>query len=149
CGQPFLFGYRVGAGGRNVLRAFGTEREDRADRGKPLWLTWENPPPRSEDRADEADEADGPFPAGGYKPATGQVRHRPCGKVRDDEVPLWRVGERADLNRCFACGGQDTITPVRADAEAAQAVVADAFYRCLPAAPVPPARREALDYPGQ
>lgn len=149
CGQPYLFGYRVTASGRNVLRAFGTEREDRADRGKPLWLTWEAPRPRSEDEEDETDDTAGRFPVIGYKPATGEFRDLGDGKVADGEVELWRVHERTDLNRCFACGGQNTILPVRADAAAAQAVVADAFYRCLPPATSPPAKPEALDYPGQ
>src|SRR5262249_51450148 len=149
CGQPFLFGYRVTATGRNVLRAFGTEREDRADRGKPLWLTWEAPRPHSEDEEDETDDTAARFPVIGYKPSTGEFRDLSDGKIATGEIALWRVHEKADLNRCFACGGQDTITPVRADAAAAQAVVADAFYRCLPPATSPPAKREALDYPGQ
>jgi hypothetical protein len=149
CGQPYLFGYRVSANGRNVLRAFGSEREDRADRGKPLWLTWEAPRPRSEDEIDETDDSAGRFPVIGYKPSTGEFRDLSDGKVAAGEVALWRVHEKTELNRCFACGGQETITPVRADAAAAQAVVADAFYRCLPPATSPPAKPEALDYPGQ
>lgn len=149
CGQPYLFGYRVMANGRNVLRAFGTEREDRADRGKPLWLSWEAPRSRSEDEDDETDGTVGIFPVIGYKPSTGEFRDLGEGEIATDEIALWRVHEKTDLNKCFSCGGKETITPVRADAAAAQAVVADAFYRCLPAATSPPAKREALDYPGQ
>lgn len=148
CGQPYLFGYRVTENDRNVLRAFGTEREDRPDRGRPLWMTWEAPRARSEDEEEETDDSSAPFPILGYKPATGEFRDLRDGKVGPDEIALWRIHEKAELNRCFACGGQQTITPVRADAAAAQAVVADAFYRCLPAATSPPARVEALDYPG-
>jgi hypothetical protein len=149
CGQPYLFGYRVTVHDRNVLRAFGTEREDRVDRGRPLWLTWEAPKPRSEDEAEETEDSVGRFPIIGYKPETGEFRDLPDGKPGEKEVALWRIHEKADLNRCFACGGQETITPIRADAAAAQAVVADAFYRCLPPATSPPAKPEALDYPGQ
>ena len=149
CGQPYLFGYRSTEGGRNVLRTFGTEREER---GKPLWMTWEAPAARSEDEKDEQDAADAvprQFSILGYKPSTGEFRDCPDGKVGANELALWRIHEKADLNKCFACGGRDTVTPVRADADAAQTVVADAFYRCLPPTTSPPALVEALDYPGQ
>ena len=66
-------------------------------------------------------------------------------QVRADEIPLWLVHDELKLNRCFACGGSNTITPLRADAEAAQSVVADAFYRSLPAS----SRPLAQGYPGR
>ena len=138
------YGWRPGS-----VAPFGTEREDRVDRGKPLWLTWEAPRPRSEDEEEETEDAAARFPVIGYKPSTGEFRDIPDGKTGEQEVALWRVHEKTDLNRCFACGGRDTITSIRADAAAAQAVVADAFYRCLPPATSPPAKLDALDYPGQ
>jgi hypothetical protein len=126
----------------------GTPRDER---GQPAWFTWETPTPRSEDEAEEAEPGDGkqaPFPVFGYKPASGGLREL-TGPPEPDEVRLWLVQPGDELRRCFACGGRDTITPVRADAEAAQAVVADGFYRSLPPAASPPAKPEALTHPGK
>jgi DEAD/DEAH box helicase/Domain of unknown function (DUF1998)/Helicase conserved C-terminal domain len=149
CGQPFLFGQRFSEGGKDVVRVLGTPQDGR---GQSAWFTWEPPTPRSEDEADEADLGDGkqlPFPVLAYKPADGGIRELTSGSLEVDEVKIWLVQPGLELKRCFACGGRDTITAVRADAEAAQAVVADAFYRSLPPAVCPPAKREVLGYPGK
>jgi superfamily II DNA or RNA helicase len=149
CGQPFLFAHQFKEQGRDVLRAFSMSNEQR---GQPVWFTWESPTPRSEDEADEADSSDSQqhtFPTLAYQPASGAVRELNGGQPSDGEVLLWLVQSGNELNRCYACGGRDTITPMRADAEAAQTVVADAFYRALPVAICPPAKAEALNYPGK
>jgi hypothetical protein len=86
------------------------------------------------------------FPQVGYRPANGVFRILDKGSLADGEVPLWLLQRGEDMKRCFACGGSGTVTPLRADAEAAQTVVADAFYRCLPPAEHLP---DAVGYPGQ
>lgn len=143
CGQPYLLGYQFTENGKDVLRAFGVPREER---GKPIWLTWEPPQARSEDEADETEELPATFGKVGYDPSTGAFRMGVTGDVGPNEITLWLVKHEKTLGRCFACGGSGTVTPVQADAEAAQTVVADAFYRCLPPAHHLP---DALDYPGK
>src|SRR5205823_5275477 len=51
CGQPYLFGHKVGP----TLQGFAGPE---ADPGDPLWLTYEQPRARSEDEDDE--EPEGP-----------------------------------------------------------------------------------------
>src|SRR5262249_18886786 len=141
----YLFGYRFQDSKGAVLRAFGNLRDDR---GKPLWLTWEAPRARSEDERDESDEnipAAPAFPIVGYTPSTGAMRKLGNLPVEVGELPLWLVHDALELTRCFACGGSNTITSLRADAEAAQTVVADAFYRSLPTS----SRPRAQGYPGR
>src|SRR5262249_32255287 len=148
CGQPFLFGHQFKEQGRDLLRAFSMSCEQR---GQPAWFTWEPPMPRSEDEEDEADPSDSQqhtFPTLAYQPASGALRELGGAQPGSDEVRLWLVQSGSELNRCYACGGRDTITPMRADAEAAQTVVADAFYRALPDC-CAPAKAEALNYPGK
>jgi hypothetical protein len=149
CGQPYLFGWSFREAGGDVLHAFGQLRDER---GQALWLSWQPPGAQSEDKEDETDEATPaarPFSTVAYRPTNGGWRVAADGQVAEDELPLWLIHRGAELNRCFACGGRETITPIRADAEAAQAVVADAFYRCLPPAVSPPSPPAALDYPGR
>src|SRR5262249_27946175 len=149
CGQPFLFCHQFKEQGRAVLRAFSLSREQR---GQPAWFTWEPPMPRSEDEEDEADPSDGQqhvFPILAYQPASGAVRELGRAQRGADEVRFWFVQSGSELSRCYACGGRDTVPPIRADAEAAQAVVADAFSRALPPAGGQPAKADALNHPGK
>jgi hypothetical protein len=145
CGQPYLFGYKSEGTGGTVLKAFGSLREER---GKPVWLAWEPPQLRSEDEADEMEEESTARTAKQkpmmYKPATGSLRPDD-GAPGPGEIRLWLIDQITELSRCFACGGSETVTAIRADAEAAQAVVAEAFYRSLPEART----GEALEYPGR
>jgi Lhr-like helicase len=148
CGQPYLFGYRFSEAQGDVLRAFGRPQDQR---GEPRWFTWTAPEARSEDVEEEADadEAAPRYAQYAYRPRTGGVRELAAGHPAADEVRLWLVQRGPELSPCVACGRRDSVTPIRADADAAQTVVADAFYRCLPAAHCPPAVHEARDYPGQ
>jgi hypothetical protein len=142
CGQPYIFAYSFTEAEGRVLRAFGSPREGR---GEPTWLTWDPPVPCSED---EADEADGPPTAAQpvvYHPPTGAYRPAQGGEPAP-WLPLWLIQRgQEDLARCFACGGNATVTTIRAEAEAAQAVVTEAFYRNLP----PSKSKQAHYYPGQ
>jgi hypothetical protein len=142
CGQPYLFGYAFpGVDGGAVLKAFGSPREER---GKPLWLTWEEPRSNSEDEADEADEAGPAGRAIRYDPATGA--YADAAEGGKGGVLLWLIkADGEELGRCFACGVRGTVTAVRADADAAQTVIAEAFYRHLPPSVAVLAQR----YPGK
>jgi len=144
CGQPYTFGYSYTEAEGRVLRACGSPREGR---GEPTWLTWDPPVPCSEDEADEADD-EAPAAARSviyYHPPTGAYR-----PANDAPSHPWRSfwllqHGKEHLNRCFACGGNGTVTGVRAEAEAAQAVIAEAFYRNLS----PSKAKRALYYPGK
>jgi hypothetical protein len=119
------------------------------DSSQGLWLTWTRPDRRSDDEREEGDEEEQRYPSFAFHTRTGAFRDLRDGEPRDDEVRLWDVSRQGNLKTCVACGGRDAVTPLQADSEAAQAVVADAFYRCLPEASCPPARPEALEYPGR
>ncbi|HEY1375675.1 MAG TPA: DEAD/DEAH box helicase, partial [Gemmataceae bacterium] len=142
CGQPYLFGTAVAEPGGGLLTA------GRAD-GRPTWVTWSSPDRRSDDEADEAEDDGGQFPAFAFHPQTGRYRPLDGDEPSDDEVRVWQVQTESELSVCVCCGGRNTVTAVRADAEAAQSVVAGTFYRCLPEATIPPARPEALEHPGR
>ena len=148
CGQPYLVGFRFTENGQEVLRAFGATGEQR---GEIMWFTWESPESRSEDEAEEAEGTPTKMELAAYDPKTGAFHMVPDVKqVKPAEVPLWRLAVKKErLSRCVACGGtgggNGSVTPIRADSDAAQAAVADAFYRRLPPAVSPVAR----DYPGQ
>jgi hypothetical protein len=142
CGQPYIFAYSFSGADGRVLRAFGAPREGR---GEPTWLTWDPPVPCSEDEADEADEAPAAAQPVVYHPPTGAYRPAQGGEAAPWR-PLWLIQRgKEELARCFACGGNATVTAIRAEAEAAQAVVAEAFYRNLP----PSASKQAQYHPGQ
>jgi hypothetical protein len=144
CGQPYLYGTATSDSGGATLTAAG------ATEGHPTWLTWSAPDRRSDDETDEAgDDTPARFPALGLNPQTGRYRDLGTGDLTADEVRVWQVHTGEELQTCISCGGRNTVTGVRADAEAAQSVVADAFYRCLPEATCPPARSEALEHPGR
>ncbi len=143
CGQPYLFATAASDSGGTTLTAGAAD-------GRPTWVTWAAPDRRSDDEADESgDETDTRFPNFVLNPQTGRYRDIGTGQPAADEVRVWQVHTEEELNVCVCCGGRNTVTAVRADAEAAQSVVADAFYRCLPEATSPPARPEALDHPGR
>jgi hypothetical protein len=144
CGQPYLYGTTSSDSGGATLTAAGTTE------GHPTWLTWSSPDRRSDDEADEGgDDTPARFPALGLNPQTGRYRDLSGGDLTSEEVRVWHVHAEEELQTCVSCGGRNTVTGVRADAEAAQSVVADAFYRCLPEATCPPARPEALEHPGR
>ena len=143
CGQPYLYGLVTGDSGGATLTSGGTD-------GHPTWITWAMPDRRSDDETDEVvDDAEVRFPPFALNPQTGRYRDLESGQLAADEVRVWQVHTDEQLTTCVSCGGRNTATSVRADAEAAQAVIADAFYRCLPEATSPPARAEALEHPGR
>ncbi len=142
CGQPFAFGYAFSESDGRVLRASGSPREGR---GEPAWLTWDPPTPCSEDEEDESEEKPEDARKVAYNPSNGVFR-----AAGESEPSPWRTLwllslNKESMNRCFACGGKGTVTQVRAEAEAAQAVVAEAFYRNLP----PAGDKYSRSYPGQ
>ncbi len=146
CGQPFLFGYaHPGKNNQIYLKAFGSLREDR---GKPVWLVWEQPCTTSEDESDEAQEdaEQGAAHVGRpihYDPCTGAYSAEE--RAGESCRTLWLLHEGLELPGCFACGGRGSVTPVRADSDAVQVVIAEAFYRRLPESRT----RDALRYPGR
>src|SRR5205823_3422825 len=89
------------------------------------------------------------FPVYAFNPKTGGFRGLNTALPRADEVRVWMVHTEAELPTCISCGGRNTVTSVRADSDAAQTVVADAFYRCLPEAAVPPCQPVVAEYPGK
>jgi hypothetical protein len=147
CGQPHVFGYEFMENDQRVLKAFGSLREGR---GKPVWFTWQPPKVVSEDEEDVVEGGDDITgtrstycsKCGVYN--TGEIISCKCEKG-DSHVPLWFLSEGETRNKCFACGGQNTLTGLRADANAAQAVVAESFYRHLPESK----DDTALIYPGR
>ena len=141
CGQPFVFAYSFAGPDGAELRAFGSPREGR---GSPTWLTWDPPQSVSEDEAEEAEETPIKARPVAFHPGTGL--YRPASETAEPPwVKLWLIeAKREELGRCFACGGTGTVTPIRAEAEAAQAVVAETFYRNLQ----PSSDPEARLYPG-
>jgi hypothetical protein len=144
CGQPYLYGLvRTGIDGATLSAPAGPAGDRPAD-GEPAWVAWASPERQSDDERDEGDETDARFPAYAYHPHTGRYRESD-GAPADGEVRVWQVHQERELKTCVACGGRNTVTGIRADADAAQTVVADSFYRCLPEA----ARREAAEYPGK
>jgi hypothetical protein len=146
CRQPYIFGYAFHDEDLPVLKAFGSPTEGRGNR---IWFSWTPLRALSEDEEDEEGEEEshgeetvycarcGTFTRG----KTGTCE---CGEDRR-EVRLWLIKEGDAPQRCFACGGNNTITPLRADADAAQAVVAESFYRYLPESE----EQKALYYPGK
>ncbi|MDB5308650.1 MAG: box helicase [Gemmataceae bacterium] len=148
CGQPYLVGRVDSEGGEPRLAQGPTDRIANARPGW-TWVTWSPPDRKSVDEADVAeDEAAAKFPTYAFNYRTGGYRPLDGAAPADDEVRVWQIPDQdtSDLPVCVCCGGRETVTGVRADSDAAQAVVADAFYRCLPEAVGPP---EALAYPGR
>ena len=154
CGQPYLIGSVKEEAGRDVLKP-AAQGEDRW-----TWLTWRPPVAESDDEADETGDDEGEDRAGDEYPMhafdTITARYRPLGNaaLAGDDVCVWDVspkskkGPKKELTKCVACGGRDTITPIRADSDAAQAALADTFYRNLPEA-VDPKEPIVLDHPGR
>lgn len=137
CGQPYLCGR---------LRTTAVGGTLSADGDEAVWATWAPPAAQSDDEADEADPAAATaHPTFAFHPVSGAYRPLGDGRPAADEVRLWQVHTEDELSRCVSCGGRDTVAPVRIDADGAQAVIADALYRTLPAAGRPP----AADYPGR
>ena len=146
CGQPYVFAYEFQEGDRRILKAFGSPLEGR---GTPVWFTWDPPEPVSEDEEDEVKE--------GEKIGTRATYCSRCGVYDsgdscecgcNDEashIPFWFLKEGPEITKCFACGGQNTVTGLRADSNAAQAAVAESFYRHLPASK----DSRVLSYPGK
>jgi len=103
-------------------------------RGKRVWLTWVPPKPISEDEIDVIEEPEVSGEKGDYCSRCGAFGSAnlscACGESTI-KVRLWFIKEGEELQTCFACGGRKTITPMRAAADAAQAVVAESFYRDL------------------
>lgn len=146
CGQPYLFGaISAGPAGTALVGSLGDQDETM----RPAWITWASPDRRSDDERDEDEDEELRFPTAIYHPRTGAYRPAGGAAPSPDEVRVWEVHQDRELKTCVACGGRNTVTSLRADAEAAQAVIADAFYQCLPEATCPPARSEAQDYPGR
>ena len=144
CGQPYLLGRAVADGD-----GIGLRQESADERKGWTWITWSPPDRRSDDEADEADDAaDTPYRTHAFNYRTGRYRLLDDDSPAEDEVRVWQLPDQTepDLSECVCCRGRNTVTPVRADSDAAQAVIADAFYRCLPEAASPP---EALTYPGR
>ena len=146
CGQPYLHGYEFVEDGRYVLRPFGSPTEER---GNPVWLTWQSPKQASEDETDEVQE--NPLAGSPIQFCTTCGRFEPEGlplrctcSTGTGHVQLWEIQRGEKVAKCFACGGSDSVTTFRTDGEAAQAVVADAFYRHLPVS----RNEKALYYPG-
>ena len=151
CGQPYVTGYVEVSAGKQLL---GSLKGESDQSGKPLWFAWEPPVLSSEDEKDEANEDSTAKqmtlrPTHGYTSTSGEVRLLGNDSVESDALPLWLIDEGPELNRCFACGGSNSVTRVQADADAAQAVVADAFYRSLPEATCPPAKPDVHLHPGR
>lgn len=144
CGEPYLFGLtRTDADG-TIL---GTPVEE--SEGRPAWVTWVPPDCHSADESDEESGTTASAPVYALHCKTGRLRDPKGGGLRADEVRVWLVHDEEELATCVSCGGRGTVTAVRAESDAAQTVVADAFYRCLPEAAVPPAAPVVADYPGK
>ena len=145
CGQPYLHGVAVASPlGVTLVPAV----DPSGDPVQALWLTWTRPDRRSDDESEEGDEEEHRHPTYAFHTKTAAYRATNDANFQPDEVRLWEV-HRGQLKSCVACGGRQSVTALQADSEAAQAVVADAFYRCLPEAASPPARPEATEYPGR
>ncbi|WP_406697999.1 DEAD/DEAH box helicase [Singulisphaera sp. Ch08] len=146
CGQPYLYGVaNSGEGGMTLAPA----ADPFGDPPQALWLTWTRPDRRSDDECEEGEEEEARYPIRAFHTRTGAYRDLGNGVLQVDEVRLWEVSQQGSLKTCVTCGGRQVVTRLQADSEAAQAVIADAFYRCLPEASSPPARPEALEYPGR
>ncbi len=146
CGQPYLRGRTADTENGKVLRPGGRDDGDGW-----AWATWAEPGRRSDDEADEADDADETFAEYAWNVIDGRYRGLGADTPTADEVRLWELPDAdEELTSCRICGGRNTVTEIRADSDAAQAVLADAFYRCLPEAVPPPAGKpEPLHYPGR
>lgn len=146
CGQPYLRGRATETENGKVLRPGGRDDGDGW-----AWATWAKPGRRSDDETDEAAAADETFAEHAWNVTDGRYRALGTDSPTADEVRLWELPDAdEELTGCRSCGGRNTVTEITADSDSAQAVLADAFYRCLPEAPPPPAGKpEPLQYPGR
>ncbi len=147
CGLPTFHG---------VLEPDG-EYEKLMAREKPemnsIWLVWRPLEARSDDEADETEELDSSAACESsvhaFDPITGRLRKLESGVPNAEEVVVWKIHEGDGFSKCPSCGGKDSIAKIQASADAAQAVIADAFYRGLPQASGGPFKNEALGHPGR
>ena len=146
CGQPYVFAYEFQEGDSRILKAFGSPLEGR---GTPVWFTWDPPEPVSEDEEDEVKEGEEIGTRATYCSRCGVYDSGDsceCGCDDDtSHIPFWFLKVGPEITKCFACGGQNTVTGLRADSNAAQAAVAESFYRHLPASK----DSRVLSYPGK
>jgi len=147
CGQPYLCAYEFAEDDEWILKPFGSPSEGR---GEQIWLVWQPPRPECEDEEDESEPAVVKSEeiifctqCGRYGPACQPLRCS-CPST-GAHIALWVVSRRQRPRKCFACGSGNSITAFRTDGEAAQAVVAETFYRGLP----PSSNSSARYYPGQ
>ena len=143
CRQPYLFGYATSG----YLRPLGSPLEER---GVPWFLAWDLPEEGfPEEDADISEDTREPYPRVGWCTKCGchwPVGNKSCGCPEDHTIILWQLSQGNEtLPKCPVCGGRGTVTPLVSEAEAAQAVISQATYDCLP-----PSRDDrALRYPGR
>jgi hypothetical protein len=143
CRHPYLFGYAMDG----LLKAQGSPVEMR---GIPCFLAWDLPQetlPDEDEETSETEERESSriswcVECGSY----WDGREKPCDCPESQRVILWLLAKGAEaLSKCQVCGAQNSVTPMVSEAEAAQSVVTQAIYDCMP-----PAKDEhALAFPGR
>ena len=145
CCLPYFVAYRDG----DTLRPARPGGGDKSGPGPDSeWYVWSDPNrgggDEGDDEPDGGADSDQVFAPFALDPVTGGLRDFGPGGSAGGGAKVWRVGSGESVKNCVGCGGRDDVTAIRADSDAAQAVVAAAFYRALPES----ANALALEHPG-
>ncbi|MBL8821327.1 MAG: DEAD/DEAH box helicase [Planctomycetia bacterium] len=141
CGQPYLRGRIAEDVKGRMLLPGGWNTGSRW-----AWMTWAEPVQNSNDESDEVEEENTDFILCGWHITNGKYRELRQESPNPEEIKLWDLAcEKDELDKCVCCGGKDSVTGIRADSDAAQAVLTSVFYCCLPES----MNEDALCYPGR